>query len=61
VLEKLVVGLAAPVRPVPLTGSTGQARNTPKTLSMTLTLHKRDEVAQVGLGGFVSTLLGYQG
>jgi hypothetical protein len=28
--EKLVVGLAAPVRPVPLTGQTGQARDTPK-------------------------------
>jgi hypothetical protein len=28
---------------------------------MTLTLHQRDEVAQVGLGGFVSTLLDFQG
>jgi hypothetical protein len=31
VFEKLAVGLAAPVRPVPLTGQTGQARDTPKT------------------------------
>jgi hypothetical protein len=30
VFEKLAVGLAAPVRPVPLTGQTGQARDTPK-------------------------------
>jgi hypothetical protein len=50
------LGLAAPVRPVPLTGQTGQARVTPKTLSRNLTLHHRDEMAQVRLGGFVSTL-----
>jgi hypothetical protein len=52
VFEKLAVGLAAPVRPVPLTG---QARDNPKTLSMKLSLHHRDEMAQVRLGGFVST------
>jgi hypothetical protein len=32
VFEKLAVGLVAPVRPVPLTGQTGQARDTPKNL-----------------------------
>jgi hypothetical protein len=61
VFEKLVVGIAAPVRPVNLTGQTGQVRDTPKTLSMTLTLHRRDEVAQFRLGGLLSTLLGSQG
>jgi hypothetical protein len=32
VFEKLVVRLAAPVRPVLLIGQTGQARDTPKNL-----------------------------
>jgi hypothetical protein len=49
VFEKLVVG---PVN----TGQTGKARDTPKTFSFTPTLHQRDEVAQVRLEGFVSTL-----
>jgi hypothetical protein len=49
VFEKLAVGASS-------TGQTGQARVTPKTLSMILTLHQRDEVAQVRLGGLVSTL-----
>jgi hypothetical protein len=31
VFEKLAVGLAAPVRLVPVTGQTGPARDTPKT------------------------------
>jgi hypothetical protein len=62
--RKLAVSCqAAPtsVRPVPLTGQTGLAQDTPKTLSFTLTLHQRDEVSQISLGGFVSTLLGPQG
>jgi hypothetical protein len=57
VFEKLAVGLAAPVRPVPLTGQTGQARDTPKPLLRKLSLHHQDEMTQVRLGGFVSTLL----
>jgi hypothetical protein len=48
-VEKLVVGASG-------TGQTGHARDTPKTLSMKLALHHKDEIAQVGLGGFVSTL-----
>jgi hypothetical protein len=56
VFEKLAVGLAAPVRPVPLTGQTGQARDTPKPFSKRLALHHQDEMTQVRLGGFVSTL-----
>jgi hypothetical protein len=54
--EKLAVGLAAPVRSVPLTGQTGQARDTPKTSFKKLALHHQDEMTQVRLGGFVSTL-----
>jgi hypothetical protein len=54
VFEKLAFRLAAPVRPVPLTGQTGRARGTPETLYMTLTLHQGDEVAQVRLEGFVA-------
>jgi hypothetical protein len=55
--RKLAVGpLAALVRPVPHTGQTGRARDTPITLFMKLSLHHRDEMAQVRLGGFVSTL-----
>jgi hypothetical protein len=53
---KYPAGLAAPVRPVALISLTGQARVTPKTLSRILTFHHRDEMAQVRLGGFVSTL-----
>jgi hypothetical protein len=44
VFEKLAIGASG----------TGQARVTPKTLYMNLTLHHRDEMAQVRLGGFVS-------
>jgi hypothetical protein len=70
--RKLVVGpRAAPVRPVfeklavraSGTGQTGAPDRSdrlglshPKTLSMKLALHHRDEMAQVRLGGFVSTL-----
>jgi hypothetical protein len=50
VFEKLAVGPAALVRPVPL------VRVTPKTFSFTPTLHQRNEVAQVMLGRVVSTL-----
>jgi hypothetical protein len=53
VFEKLVIGLAAPVRPVPLTG---QARDTPRPFPKRLALHHQDEMTQVRLGGFVSTL-----
>jgi hypothetical protein len=56
VFEKLAVGLAAPVRQVPLTGQTGQARVIPKPLYKKLALHHQDEMTQVRLGGFVSTL-----
>jgi hypothetical protein len=55
-VRKLVVGLEAPVRPVPLTGHIGQAQDTPKPLSKKLALHHQDEMTQVRLGGFVSTL-----
>jgi hypothetical protein len=56
VFEKLSVGLAAPVRPVPLTGQTGQARDTPKPFPNRLALHHQDEMTRVRLGVFVSTL-----
>jgi hypothetical protein len=50
------LGQVAPVRPVPLTGQTGQDRDTPKTFSKRIALHHQDEMTQVRLGGFVSTL-----
>jgi hypothetical protein len=56
VFENVVVGLAAPVRPVPLTGQIGQALDTPKPLLKKLALHHQDEITQVRLGGFVSKL-----
>jgi hypothetical protein len=56
VFEKLAVGPAALVRPVSLTGRTNQDRVTPKTFSFTPTLHQINEVAQVMLGGVISTL-----
>jgi hypothetical protein len=49
VFEKLAVGASG-------TSQTGQARDTPKTLSKKLALHHRDEMSQVRLGGFVSIL-----
>jgi hypothetical protein len=65
--RKLAVGpQAEPVRPVPHTGQTGvrktsryltgQARDTPKTFFKRLALHHQDEMTQVRLEGFVSTL-----
>jgi hypothetical protein len=47
--EKLAVGLAAPVRPV-------RPEIPPKPLLRKLALHHQDEMIQVRLGGFVSTL-----
>jgi hypothetical protein len=56
VFEKLAVGASG-------TGQTGAPDRSdlsgpshPKTLSRILTLHHRDEMAHVKLGGFVSTL-----
>jgi hypothetical protein len=58
VFEKLVVGASGTSQtdaPNPSERS-GPRHPPPKTLSMILTLHQRYEVAQVRLGGFVSTL-----
>ena len=54
--EKLAVGPSCTGQTGASIGQTGGARETPKTLSVKLTLHLKDEVAQVRLGGFVSTL-----
>jgi hypothetical protein len=56
VFEKLAVEASGTSQTGAPDRSNRQARVTPQTLFMKLTLHHLDEMTQVRLGGFVSTL-----